>query len=341
MNIPVEEYLNYALSFREQERSLINDFSDWLPLEIIDCHAHTSMKIHCLYINDRLRTRPTTTFPWFEISDHVRINNILYPNKKIRVALFAFPYRGINHKAVNQYLISESIRNTMIIPILCGIPTDIEYTITHLKTGLFRGLKIYPAYSDPPAQMISEYFSDKILSFWESCNGIIILHLPRLIIKCFDDVTSIAKKFPRLRIILAHMGLMYLPTKDLFMVFRKLASFENIFLDTSVVTSSEVFQMALDTFRYKRILFGTDQPYNLIRGRFYFNPKLGPRIITDYPYHWVDTQEQAEFSYHAVDLIHIHWEVLIALREAINKCGESDEAKSYIFAVNAKRLFQL
>lgn len=341
ISIPVEKYFRDALLFSSRENRLSRDFNEWLPTEIIDSHAHSNTLAQCRFVEDSFKKRPGTTFPWFEISKHLKVINALYFKKKIRMLIFPIPYRGIDHHAANNYILRKSVKNSLIIPILCGFPDDIQQTISQLGTKKFHGLKMYPAYFYPPAQKISQYFPDQILEYCEEKDIPIILHLPSHIVKSRKELIVLAEKFPDLKIVLAHMGLAYLALKNLKENFSLLSEHKNIYLDTAMVTSERVFELALNIFGHHRIIFGTDQPLNLIRGKIYNNPILGARIATDYPYHWVDLKEQKEFSQYSINSVHFHWGILNALQKAIQSYGESKEVKDCIFRRNAKEVFLL
>lgn len=341
-HIPVEAYLEYALKFQSEEISLRAQFAEWLPDEIIDIHTHSNLKRHCLMV-DKSILRLLSTFPWFEISDHIRISKILYLNKKVRLLVFSNPYRGINHRAVNDYLVKIASDELGIFPVLYGLPDDIDYTISQLKTRRFYGLKMYPEYRFPRFLKICEYYPDRILSFVEDIRIPIILHLPDVPPNCLDELEGIIQRFPRLRIILPHMGLIDFPFSGIEKVFSRVSRWKSVFLDTSMVTSSEVFTIALNYCGHRKILFGTDQPLNLIRGKKYIHPRLGARVATSYSYHWAIPEEQAEFSVYAINSTHIHWQVLSALRQAIASYSSynQEEVKKSIFFENAKEVFGL
>jgi hypothetical protein len=341
VKIPAEDYLNFALLLNEKEKILINEFGDWLPQKIVDCHVHANTKAQCINIDRYFMMRSLTTFPWFRVSDHKKVNNIFYPKNKIKMLLTPFPYKGIDHKNANSYIVSESQHDHTVLPVLCGIPNDPKYTIDSLKSGSFYGLKMYPAYEYPFAKKISDFFPDNILRFWNFCNGAIILHIPTNIIAGLNDIISTAKRFPKLKIVLAHMGNVQFLERNINSAFKKLSSFENIFLDTSFVTSKDTLSLGLDIFGHTRILFGTDQPLNLIRARFYRNPKYGVRLVTNYPYHWINRQEQKKFSSLTTNLTHIHWEMLVSLREAIKDYGDTNRVKSCVFSENAEKVFNV
>lgn len=339
-SIPVDTYLKYALFLTPKEKELIKEFSKWLPNEIVDAHVHSNTRSQCNFIEDSFRKYAMTTFPWFEITKHFKINRIFYPEKRVRMLLFPMPFRGINYRAANNYISRQAIKNPLIIPILYGLPDDFHYTISKLKSGNFYGLKIYPAYFSPPVQKISEYFPKQILKHCEEMSIPIILHLPQRVVKCKKELNTIAKKFSELKIVLAHMGLVYFPLRFVKKVFSLLSQcHSNIYLDTAMVTSADVFKIALDTFGYHRIIFGTDQPFNLIRGLRDKNIALGMKIIPKYAYHWADCKEQEKYSQDLTGTIHFHWQMLSSLRKAISAYGEDNYVKNYIFRENAKRIF--
>ncbi|MFQ6118340.1 MAG: amidohydrolase family protein [Methanosarcinales archaeon] len=340
-SIPVDAYFEYALSLTSKEQKLIREFSKWLPNEIIDAHAHSNTKRQWKLIDDYYLSHLPGTFPWFEVSKHMKVNRILYPAIKVKMLLSPFTYRGTDHRTANNYIVRQATQNPQIIPVACGISNDIDYTITILETRNFHGLKMYSEYFPPSTHKISQYFPNRVLRYCNEENFPIILHLPQPVIRRREELVSITKKFPDLKIILAHMGLAYLPIESLKKTFSLLSRYKKINLDTAMVTSAEVFKAAFEILGYHRIIYGTDQPLNLVRGRMYHNPTLGIRVATEYPYHWVDLKEQRKFSRYAKDAVLLHWEILLALQKAIQMYGESKNIKNCIFRKNAKRVFGL
>jgi len=339
--IPVDTYFEYALSLTPKEKELLKEFSKWLPHEIIDAHVHSNTRKQCKSIDEYYFHVPDTTFPWFEISKHIKVNRILYPTNKVKILVFPMPYRGIAHRAATDYIVYQATKNSTIAPILYGIPDDIRYTISMLQTGQFHGLKMYREYFSPPVKKIKEYFPARVLRCCEEINIPIILHLPRSLVECINELLAIIEEFPDLKIVLAHSGLVFSPSKNLTETFLRLNRCENVYFDTAMVTSAKVLKMVFDILGYHKIIFGTDQPLNLIRGRMYKNPTLGIRIATEYPYHWADLKEQKEFSQYSINSVHFHWEILLALQKAIWLYGEDKYIKNCIFRKNAKRVFGL
>src|SRR5947209_17806151 len=104
-------------------------------------------------------------------------------------------------------------------------------------------------------------------------------------------------------------------------------------MDTAMIPSAEVIELAISTFGIERIMFGSDEPLNMIRSVVYDNPVLGQRLATEYRYHWVDPEEHTKYKYIAYGAVHTHWQALEALKAALHKLSPSlqEAAKRLIF----------
>ena len=56
---------------------------------------------------------------------------------------------------------------------------------------------------------------------------------------------------------------------------------KNIYLDNSWYSEVDVITKALEILGPERILYGSDQPLNLIRAEFFLHPELGERVLTE------------------------------------------------------------
>jgi len=336
-----EKYLKDSLTFKAAEKELMETFSEWLPDKIIDCHTHCGLPEHVQEIDDAIYNQMISTFEGFNLEESDKVGAIFFPEKNLRRLRFPFPFRGIDIKAANEYLLDRVKSPNKVA--LCGIPTDIDYTNTMLRTGKFSALKMYHQQFNPPSKQIYEYFPEKILETAEKAGVPIILHLPRTITLCKDELLDVIHSFPNLRISLAHLGLPHLVIPNLEETYEKVSESQNVYMDTAMVPFKEVLTMALRTFGSKRIMFGSDEPINLVRSVVYQNPKLGQRIVTEYMYHWVNKEEHEEYKHLAIDATHMHWPALFAIKEAIEglyPIEEQTEAKNDIFNNNAAKFFK-
>lgn len=67
MYIDVDAYLVDSLAFRPEEDALRFSFAEWLPGDIIDCHAHVGLPEHVEDIPMESYCHPISTFPSFSI----------------------------------------------------------------------------------------------------------------------------------------------------------------------------------------------------------------------------------------------------------------------------------
>jgi uncharacterized protein len=332
-------YLAHSLAFKSQETALIESFSQWLPERMIDCHAHSNLPEHAEYMTEKTYRHMLSTFPSFTIGESRLISSLLHPGKKVRSLRFAKTFRGINHRKANEYLLEKSDREDRIA--IFGLSEDVLYTIEMLRHPRASALKMYYSYVEPTATEIYQCFKPEILEVSESLGIPIILHLPKMIVPGKDDLLKVTRDFPRLKISIAHLGSTKFVVPGLEETYKEIADSPHVSLDTSLNPSPEVVSLALRVFGPKRIMFGSDEPLNLIRSRPYEHPQKGQRIITEYPYHWVDPEEHREYGHLARDAVHCHWLCLDALRQVIDGIAPEsrEEAKQDIFCDNAAKFF--
>ena len=337
--IPAEAYLQYSLTFNSTETNLCNAFMDWLPDEIIDCHAHCNSPEHVIGIDEKLWQHMMTTFPGFSLEQSYAIQKLFYPSKNVRTLRFPNAFRGIDHKSANDYLLEHSRDEDRVA--LYGIPTDINYTTSMMKHEKVAALKMYYLFFDPPADKIYKVFPPDILEEAQSRDIPIILHLPKMITQCREDLRNLVDDFPRLTIVLAHLGLPHLPVPGLIEAYEEFALRDNVLMDTAMIPSAEVVKLALAAFGLERIMFGSDEPLHMIRSVVYNNPSLGQRLATEYPYHWVDPLEHKEYGHLAKGAVHTHWQALSALRNAIESLPPStkERAKNAVFRKTATAVY--
>lgn len=197
MKIPVEEHLDYALQFKPEEERLRSDFAAWLPDHIIDCHAHCNLSEHVAYVSDRASKHMLSTFTYYSLEDSIRIQRLMYGGKDVRTLRFPKTFQGIDHRAANEYLLTESPKHDRVA--IFGLPEDVPYTTSMLRHPRCSALKMYWSYVDPPAQRIYEFFRPEILEEAQSLDIPIILHLPKMIVRSLDDLLQMLADFPKLR----------------------------------------------------------------------------------------------------------------------------------------------
>lgn len=339
--ITYDKYYYDSLIFSEQEKRLCSLYTDWLPDKIIDCHAHCNTDDHIIVVANSLYNHINSTFLDFDLNKSRIVKNNLFPGKEVYTLRFSHPMVGINHKEANNYLLTCSPSTDGVA--LCGVPTDIDYTIKAMKDVRVKALKMYHAYFDPPALAIYDFFKPEILETAQAIGIPVILHLPRPIFLMKNELRTLLQDFPGLRVVLAHLGLPISLDYRLKEVYLFFSQFENLYMDTSMITSLEVMRFALKSFGAEKILYGTDEPLNLLRGKMHYDSDSGLfRFITNYPYHWVNQKELLKYIEVTKQSIIMHWQILNAIKSSVEDLypRNTSYAKERIFYRNAKILFR-
>lgn len=102
-----------------------------------------------------------------------------------------------------------------------------------------------------------------------------------------------------------------------------------------------VVAMALRVVGPERIMYGSDEPLNLIRSKPYTHPEKGDRLATEYPYHWVDMSDYQAYKHLATGITHSHWQAFQAMKTTISALPrkEQEAVKKKFFHDNAKLFY--
>lgn len=334
-----QAYFEHALNITQEESEKIKEYADWLPHTIIDSHAHSNLPEHVIDVPSKAYNHMLSTFPAYTIEESQAVHEVLHPNTEIRSLRFAKTFKGIAHIAANAYLLDNCPESDRVA--LYGLPDNIPYTVDMLHDPRVAGLKMYYSYLDPNATHVYEVFKPEILEVAEDQSVPLILHPPKVITESLDDIINLKKDFPKLKVALAHLGLSKFDIPGLQDAYEAIAKDTDFVMDTALNPSEDVVYRAINTIGADRIMYGTDEPLNLLRSVPYIHPSKGQRITTSHLYHWQDPIEHAEYKHLADNAIHAHWLCLDALKSAIKRLPieEQPVTKQKIFHDNAKRFF--
>lgn len=338
-------YFTHSMKPTEYEIGFRDGLNDQLPSSIIDVHVHASEADHFdITQAQSILDKSASTFPETTIEQSQQIDALLHPGMNVRKLRFAHAFRGINHRAVNDYLLENSPEQDRVA--LFGISEndeEIEYTREELRSGQYSGLKMYYCSSSEEKTKLYEYFPRPVLEVAEAVDVPIILHLPKTVSRSLDEIHAVAGDFPNLRIMLAHAGVTWTYPANFPATMAEVASHPNVSVDTSGVTNPAIIATALEQLGPARVLYGSDEPLNLLREFTYENPDLGPRLLTDYPYHWVH-QDEYEANKHLLpeNLMYCELQQVDALLVAIRSVASARRADAYIQSIfhdNGQREF--
>lgn len=350
MRIDMHAYLAHALRFNAAELQAQSTVLPVLPPRVIDMHSHLGRPEDVASIDAALYANIISTYMHFTHEEHLQVRAMLWPRgvELLQVA-FCFPFRGVDIRQGNRYVQDVARRDASFVPLLTGDPSDVAYTRQELETGRWSGLKMYAEQLYQPAQRITDFFPHPVLEVANALHLPIILHLPHTLLQDYPELLQLAARYPRLPVVVAHFGMARGAPEEIAAALRATAPYATIFYDTSWFKDPRVFQLGLALLGPERILYATDQPFNLMRAQFVQHPTLGERIVSDYPYHWADPQEQQFYrettGLQGDTLLNFHFAGLLALWEALEahypQEDERRRASEMLFYQNASQLLSL
>jgi predicted TIM-barrel fold metal-dependent hydrolase len=217
-----------------------------------------------------------------------------------------------------------------------------------IDAGGFLGAKSYLTLSEPylPEKEIRiyDFFPPHQLEVMNRRGWILMLHIPRDG-RLRDPVnlaqlTEIEARYPRLHVIVAHVGRAYCP-EDVGNAFKVLAKTKRLCFDFSANTNEDVFRQLIETVGPKRILFGSDMPITRMRMRRICEHGNYVNLVPPGLYGDVSRDSHMrEISRAAAKrLTFFMYEELDAFRRAAQKTGLRKSDVENVFYNNAKRMF--
>ncbi|MEI6082719.1 MAG: amidohydrolase family protein [Verrucomicrobiota bacterium] len=167
----------------------------------------------------------------------------------------------------------------------------------------------------------------------------IMLHIPRSA-RLTDPVNQtqmveICRRYPRTRIIFAHIGRAYY-LQNVIGMLDGIAACPNAYVDTAMVNHEGVLEYTFRNFPPDRILFGSDAPVACLHGK-------SVEINNQYAYLMAEDYEIGTSIYdarHAVSFTTFFYEQLRGIKLAAERAGLNRAAIEDIFFNNASRLFR-
>lgn len=215
-------------------------------MKVIDAHVHMGMNSFCENPKTELKYNLENKYEdYFRVFSSVDFYG---------ACILPIPGLDYSSEKSNEYLLSSSKKSKgRFIPI-CRADNDLGY---NLNNG-FSGCKIHRVYD---GQKESQYL--------EYCRLIELYEKPLILHAEFKDkikqIRKLTRLFPRLKIILAHMGRGHIYTSE--NVLENAEEFKhngNIFFETSTVGNSETISEVCRLVGSERIMFGTDYPFGKI-----------------------------------------------------------------------------
>lgn len=328
-------YLSHALSQLDAFRGRLRRVQAALPQQIFDAHVHNTPvgARPADYVGDSRHMM--SSYSLWPIALAREIDSAIFGNREVAALriphVFALP--------------SPEASALELLPEIAGDDRAAAYPLSFaavdalLDDPRVGAVKRYPLDVSPRARRIRDYFPPWLTDACRIRSLPIVLHLPRPVTICFDDLRQFLRDTEGLRVILAHAGVSHSATKSLEPAFRHIAQYPDAYVDTSRVEDAEVVELALKTFGPSRVLFGSDSPLHLLTSIPVVDPSGKERLATDYEYHWAVPSEQAMWRHLIRGRAPSIVEQLTAIFEATDRLGLSNTELSGVFNDNARKLF--
>jgi len=260
----VENPLNLRI-YREE-------IKDRIPDEILDFHIHI-FNDKSVPLDDRGFELPGVFIREYTVSELKNDLNNIYPGKKCRGVIFGLPDKKYNHEVNNDYILENSDLNELYPLRLVKPDESPELLKNELIKSKFLGIKPYPDYvswKNVEDVEIFDMVPHEHMEIVNSLGLIVMLHIPRNG-RLADplnqkQLVELAINYPKAKIVIAHIGRAYY-LKNIMGNIEKIAPYENIYCDITMVNNWEVMEYLFNHFDHSRILYGTDIPIGLCGGK--------------------------------------------------------------------------
>ncbi|HEY2931549.1 MAG TPA: amidohydrolase family protein [Acidobacteriota bacterium] len=331
------------------------ELRDWVPNRIFDAHIHLGPAAAMGPITPQRRKEALCTFTSFDFEELFAFYERLFSGKKITGLLaFPFPLREVNYQLANEYVAQLTQKDRRVRGLILSNPYNTRETIREYESARKSGIRyvgVKPYYdlvgkAIPHSVLhtsIAEFVPEDLLEFMNSESLILMLHTGRIGMgdpECQQWVRQTAHNYPRIRIILAHMGRYY--QEDQFEAFIKTDVLDSpsVYLETSSASLPNVYRLTLARPELrKRLLFGSDLPFGAITGVEYSDENTVSTFLTRDTYDWTDPEIEIKFQRERMRLTYNVYHVIRALKTAIDELDllEADKLKlkQNVFLENA------
>lgn len=329
------------ITFREIDRAIwTKELDDFIPERIIDFHSHI---FNLKYLPSGLSAKSGLfkKFSVYGLRRQSSYDEILFSGRKVNYLVTGWPYVGSDIKQQNDYVRRETRRHGESWYLMLVEPCmEPAYITREIEERGVSGFKPYKCYSRraPDDSRVTDFLPAEQIAIANRYGLVVTLHLS---IKSgiannvnFRDILTLSDKYPDVIWNMAHCGRSFIPA-SLENICGRLRSLNgrNIYFDTAAVSDNEVFNMFLSEIGPGRMLYGSDNPIGLLRGR-----------CVELGYDWLFVTEDrfpiasAKESFGGIEPTFMLYEELRTLRRACRKANLSKKDIADIFYNNAANI---
>jgi len=333
-----------GLKMTEYDRQVYEqELKEFLPNEFIDFHTHLGMRSFELEgKHNGGSTWVNRVYYEMTTEDLISAYQQMFPDKKVTPLVFGDCVHNV--RQVNEYV--KNACKEYHLPSLYR--TSYEMTGQELEKVMkedgFLGIKPYQTFCPPyiPANEIRifDFLPHEHLEVMNKNGGIVMLHTPRSgrLKDALDlqQVMEIERKYPRLKLIVAHIGRAY-AKEDIGDAFDLLKNTRNLHFDFTANMCDDAIEACIEAVGTKRLIFGSDLPiaimrmYRIVENGVYYN--VVPRGM------YGDVRNEAHMKEtDETDITIMIYEQIRALKRVATKMHLNEDDIGNIMYGNAKRI---
>jgi len=326
------------------------ELRDFLPKEMFDIHSH--LWLESFWSTPKNTDMRAVSWPYLvardnSVRDLEESYRLLFPDQRVVPMVFANPEPSDDMKLHNDYV--QNGAEAYGYPALYfSHPSQSAAEVERgVLEGGFLGLKSYlnlaPSHIPESSIRIPDFFPPSHLEVINRHGWIMMLHIPRPG-RLKDpinlaDIAWIKRNYPRIRLILAHVGRAYC-REDVGNALDILSPFDDLLFDFSANCNPDVLEMLVGSVGVKRVMFGSDLPITRMRMRricengHYINlvpPGLYGDVSADPNMREVSGEEGKTLTFF------LYMEAL-AMKTALLRLGFGLKEAERVFAGNARDL---
>ena len=234
-----------------------DELRTWVPSTLFDAHVHLSPPEVMEPFSPARRREALATFDSFTWEQYTDLSTRLFSGKNL-LGLFAFPIplREANRERANDYIIAIMRRDPRVHGFLLADPQDPRPSIAAYerarKAGApFVGVKPYADLLGKSnfQSTMPECIPEGLLEFMDAKRLVLMLHTSGIGVGDAENrqyLRRVAERFPRIKVILAHMGRYVEPAQFFrFLDSGLLEECPNLYLDLSSASISEIYERFL------------------------------------------------------------------------------------------------
>ncbi len=250
------------------------EFRNWLPEKIFDAHIH---------LFDESCLLPEYVLPekscyrkfggTFTLEKFFKYTTEMLPEQEIFLNSFGHPDLKADREAAVLYTGKISDNKKQFGMTLVSPHDNIKDVKRRIEVNNLAGYKPYLNFvdwKDTGDITINDMLPREQMEYADEKGLIITLHIPRPG-RLADPVNQkqmieICRNYPNTKIIFAHIGRAYY-LENIIGHLDDIAKLPNAFVDTAMVNHEGILEYTFNKFPRERILFGSDAPIALLRGK--------------------------------------------------------------------------